>query len=254
MPRFFVTAANLFGGSAYIRGQDAAHFRVLRIRDGELFTVCDGKGTDYLCRLRPDGAEDGDICAEILDEYPSPGEPAVTCTVYAAFSKGDKMDTVVQKSVELGANQVVAFPASRCVSRPTGAALLRKVDRWQKIAYEAAKQSGRGIVPQVLAMDSFKGAVAAAAEAELPLFLYEEEKQLGLRAALEQGKTCKTISIFTGPEGGCSSEEAQQAIQQGMKPVSLGPRILRCETAPVSALCAVMLYTGNMEYTPRPGE
>jgi len=244
MSRFFITASNIFGGMAYLSKEDADHIKVLRIRKGEIFTVCDGNGTDYTCRLSDNDGED--LCVEIVDKTPSPGEPNVKCSVFAAFSKGDKLESVIQKSVELGASEIVAFPSKRCVSKPEGVSLLRKTERWQKIAKEAAKQSERGIVPLVSVMPTYENAVKKAAEAELPIFCYEEEKSHSLKAALEQAGEIKTVSIFTGPEGGFEPSEAALAVQYGMKSVTLGPRILRCETAPVSVLSAVMLFTDNM--------
>lgn len=244
MPRFFVAASNIFGGMALVSGKEAEHMRVLRIRQGETFTICDGKGNDYICQIS--GEEENGIRAEILETVPSAGEAAVQCSVYAAFSKGDKMETVVQKCVELGAYEIVAFPSCRCVSKPDGAAVLKKTNRWQKIAEEAAKQSGRGIVPQVWTVPSFDEAVKRASQAELPLFFYEEEREHSIKAALEEKPAAKTVSILTGPEGGFEPEEAEKAKAGGMVSASLGPRILRCETAPVSALTAVMFFTGNM--------
>jgi 16S rRNA (uracil1498-N3)-methyltransferase len=244
MPRFFVTASNIFGGVAYINGKDTEHFRALRIRQGERFVVCDGAGKDYSCQLTTltdDGAE-----AEILDVSPSSGEPDVECMVYAAFAKGDKLETVVQKAVELGAAGIVLFPSARCVSKPEALSMVKKTGRLQKIAEEAAKQSGRGRIPKVTSMPTFEHAVKAAALSDLPLFFYEDEKKLGLKTALDESGQPKTVSIVTGPEGGFEPGEAAIAAESGMKTVSMGPRILRCETAPIAALSAVMLHTGNM--------
>ena len=244
MPRFFVAASNVFGGVAYLNAKDAEHIKVLRIKEGEQFTVCDGNGTDYVCRLlkmREDGAE-----AEVLDKTAASGEPTVSCAVFAAFSKGERLETVIQKCVEIGASEIALFPSQRCVSKPEGIALMRKTSRWQKISEEAAKQSGRGKIPAVTVIPTFEAAVRRAAGTQLPLFFYEEENRYGLKEALEQNQGCKTISIVTGPEGGFEPSEAEFAVSCGMLSVSLGPRILRCETAPICALSAVMLYTGNM--------
>ncbi len=244
MPRFFLTASNIFGGVAYINGADAAHLRVLRVRKGEDLVVCDGNGTDYRCRITEVGAEG--VQAEILETSPSQGEPTVACRVYAAFSKGDKMDAVVQKSVEIGAAGVVVFPSARCVSRPTGPALIKKQNRWQKIAQEAAMQCGRGIIPQVEVAPSYEAAICQAAGAALPLFLYEEEREFSLQVALQDAPAAEAISLVTGPEGGFTPEEAAFAKAQGMRLTTMGSRILRCETAPICALSAVMLATGNL--------
>jgi 16S rRNA (uracil1498-N3)-methyltransferase len=244
VPRFFVAASNIFGGIAYLNAKEIEHIKALRIRHGESFTVCDGDGKDYTCRLTklsPDGAE-----AEIVDVSPSKGEPSVFCAVYIAYAKGDKLETVVQKSVELGASELVLFPSARCVSKPETLSVIHKTGRLQKVAEEAAKQSGRGKIPWVTAVSTFEHAVQSASKNELPLFLFEDEKQNSLKEVLSNSAGFKTISIMTGPEGGFEPEEASIAVQNGMHSVSVGPRILRCETAPIAALTAVMYHTGNM--------
>lgn len=244
MARFFVAASNIFGGIAYLNSEDLDHIKALRIRDGEMFTVCDGEGTDYSCvisKVDKDGAE-----VQILDKMPSRGEPSVQCTVYVAYAKGDKTEHVVQKAVELGAADIVLFPSKRCVSRPEGAALIKKTARYSKIAEEAAKQSGRGRIPSVTTVPSYKTAIEMAAKADIPLFCYEDEKELSIKTALESKPDMKTVSIVTGPEGGFEKEEADLAVELGMKCVTMGTRILRCETAPLCALTAVMYATGNL--------
>jgi len=140
----------------------------------------------------------------------------------------------------------VLFPSERCTARPDSASCLRKTARWNRISKDAAIQSGRGRVPRVVCAPSFEAAARAAAKAGLPLFFYEEERLLGFRAALESRENPKTASIVTGPEGGFTPEEAAFAVEAGMLSVTLGPRILRCETAPICAVTGVMLYTGNM--------
>ncbi len=243
MPRFFVAASNIFGGIAYLNAKEIEHIRALRIRHGESFTVCDGDGKDYTCRLTkltPDGAE-----AEVIDILPSTGEPSVFSTVYIAYAKGDRLETAVQKSVELGATEIVLFPSARCVSKPENLSVVHKTGRLQKIAEEAAKQSGRGKIPWVKAASSFENAVQSAAKSDLPLFLYENEKQQSLKEVLNNSDY-QSVSIMTGPEGGFEPEEAAYAVENGMKSLSIGPRILRCETAPLAALAAVMYHTDNM--------
>lgn len=244
MPRFFVTASNIFGGAAYLNARETEHLRALRIRRGESFTVCDGNGTDYVCRLTEltdDGAE-----AEIVDITPTVSEPTVACAAYIAFAKGDRLETAVQKSVELGASEIALFPSARCVSKPEGLSVIHKTGRLQKIAEEAAKQSGRGKIPRVVVSPSFERMIFQAQKADLPLFFYEEETARHLKDALETSPEAKTISIVTGPEGGFDPEEAAFAAENGMISVSLGPRILRCETAPIAALSAIMYHTGNL--------
>lgn len=245
MARFFITASNLFGGVAYLSSAELEHIKVLRLRQGEIFTVCDGNGTDYTCSLSK--TETGELCGKIIEAQPSQGEPTVDVTVYAALAKGDKNETVIQKCVELGAHEIVIFPSARCVARLSNvAAVIKKTDRWQKIALEAAKQSGRGIIPKVRYVNSFGEAVSLAVSSELPLFLYENENKLSIHTAITKNPDCKTIAVFTGPEGGFDESEVEFAVKQGMLSVTLGPRILRCETAPMCAVTAAMLLTGNL--------
>jgi len=238
MPRFFVGSKQICGDSVLLEDADLNHLKVLRLRPEETFIVCDGVGTDHICRL--DGGN-----ARILETRPSAGEPTVRVTLYAAYAKSDRVDHVVQKGVELGAVEMVLFPSARCVSRPGDP--LRKLERWRRIALEAAKQSGRGIVPEIRAADTFKGALEEASRAELPLFLYECACRLSLRAALLEHGEAETFSIVTGPEGGFDPDEVALAQRMGLKSVTIGPRILRCETAPLAALTAILFNYKNFE-------
>jgi 16S rRNA (uracil1498-N3)-methyltransferase len=243
MPRFFVPAPSIAGGAVRLTGRDAEHIRVLRIRPDEEFTVCDGAGTDYVCRLaRRDGDE---TAAEIIRETPSTGEPDVSVTVFLAFAKGDRLDYAVQKCVELGAAAVTLFPSERAVAKPDAQSLPKKLARWQSVARSAAEQSGRGRVPEIFTSPSFEQAMEDAAKYDAPLFFYEEARGRGLLAALA-GAPPKTVSIVTGAEGGFTPEEASLAAEKGLKTVTLGPRILRCDTAPIAALAGVMLITNNL--------
>ena len=242
LPRFFVPPEDILKDTAYIRGDDAKHISVLRIGAEERFVVCDGLGTDHICVL--ESQEAGLVTARILESAPSVGEPGCFCTVYAGFPKGDKAENIVQKAVELGAGAVCFFPSARCVSRPDDKSLKKKLERLNRVALEAAKQCGRGRVPRVSAAGSFKEAVKAAAGAEMPLFLWEDEHTLGIRAALTE-KAFSTAAVMTGPEGGFAPEEADFARAAGMHCVTVGPRILRCETAPIAALAALMYESGN---------
>ena len=245
MARFFLAASNITGGIAYLDSKAMEHIKVLRIRSGETFTVCDGSGTDYECRLAD--AQGANGVAQVISAAPSAGEPSVSAVVYAAWPKGDKAELIVQKCVELGAAGVVFFPSSRCVVKVDAAGAQKKVQRLCRIAEEAAKQSGRGVIPFVRAAGSFQDAVKEAAESDCAMFLYEDEKTLGLKTVLVEAAAAKTYAMMTGPEGGFSPGEAEFAAKAGMRSTVMGPRILRCETAPICALTAVMLMSGNMQ-------
>ena len=244
MPRFFVAASNIFGGVAYMDGKDAEHLKVLRVKKGEEIIVCDGQGKDYRCRVTNVGG--GSAEAEIVETAESAGEPSIECRVYAAYPKGDKAETIIQKSVELGATEVIFFPSERCVSKPDTASVAKKLERWNKISREAAMQSQRGSIPAVRAAGTYSEAISEAAAAELPLFLYEGKCKIGLLDAMKNKDGFKTVSVVTGSEGGFSTEEVEKAEEAGLICASMGPRILRCETAPLCAVSAVMLYSGNL--------
>ena len=160
-----------------------------------------------------------------------------------ALPKGDKMEFIVQKAVELGVSRIVPYLSKNCVSRPDKTE--KKVERWRKIAAEAAKQCGRGRLPEVAAVVPVAQAIAQAAESETALFFYENERRTGLHDALAGGVR-DTVSLMVGPEGGFDPAEARAAVDAGLQSVSLGTRILRCETAPIAALAAVLYAGGNM--------
>jgi 16S rRNA (uracil1498-N3)-methyltransferase len=160
-----------------------------------------------------------------------------------AFAKSDKFEHVLQKATELGAAAIVGFPSARCVSRPDER-IAKKLERWQKITRSAAEQSGRGCIPEVRVLPSYAEAVRAAAEAELGLFFYENERTVSIRDAISAQP--RSISLMTGPEGGFEAGEVALAEQAGLTVCSLGPRILRCETAPLCALSAVLYATGQI--------
>jgi 16S rRNA (uracil1498-N3)-methyltransferase len=245
MHRFFVGASGIGGGEIALDNIEAAHMRALRTRGGEVFTVCDGEGRDYICRLTEltkDGAR-----AEILEARASIGEPPVKVSVYMAFAKGERLDYAVQKCVELGAAELFVFPSARSVASPDGKSLANRLARLSAISKGAAEQSGRGMIPAVRALAGFDDAISAASQAMLPLFFYEGETEHSLRAALETAPELETASIITGPEGGFEPREAESAARAGCRPVSLGPRILRCDTAPIAALACVMLRCGGFD-------
>ena len=242
MPRFFMAGTNFNGGMAIIRGRDAEHVRVLRLRPGEDLVICDAQGTDYKCRLV--SADKEQVEAEVIEVVPCPAEPSVAVTVLCGLPKGDKTDYIIQKCVEAGANEIVFFQSDRCVARPETPE--KKLERWQRIAEEAAKQSGRGIIPQVSWAGEFAEALNIANQKELKLFLYETGEREGLDTVLEANKSAKTVALVTGPEGGFAPFEADLARIVGLHTCSMGERILRCETAPVVATTAVMYATGNL--------
>ena len=161
------------------------------------------------------------------------------------LSKGERSDFLVQKCTEAGAAEVVFFSCTRCVAK--AANIEKKVERWQRIAEEAAKQSGRGIIPQVRYTADYVSVLNDALHTDLPLFMYETGERETIRDAIEHAaQPVASAAIITGPEGGFAEFEADMARKLGMHICSMGERILRCETAPVVALTALMYGTGNL--------
>jgi len=245
MARFFMAGGNFAGGTILITGADAEHAKVLRLKIGDRIVICDGDKTDHHCTIR--NIAPGQVEAEIFESVPCPAEPSVRCIVLAGLPKqGERSDYIVQKCTESGASEIVFFLSHRCVARPDKKGLEKKIQRWQRIAEEAAKQSGRGIIPTVSAVESFAEALDIAIKTDLPLFMYETGDRLELKDAIESAGKISSAAILTGPEGGFEPFEAELAAKIGFRICAMGPRILRCETAPLAALTALMYATGNM--------
>ena len=240
MTRFFVDPDVFDRDTMVLSGENAQHAKVLRLKEGEIVLVCDGQGQECVCRVSQTAPE---IVLSVEDRRSSISEPAVDVSVYVAFPKADKLEHVIQKATELGAREIIAFPSSRCVSRPDEKSLKKKLERWQKIALSAAQQSGRGRIPQVLVLNSFSAALSRAAQSDRALLFYENEDAYTLKMALEG--SYRTVSLMVGPEGGLEDAEVSQAQEAGLKICSLGKRILRCETAPLCAQSAVMYDAGE---------
>ncbi|MDR3209433.1 MAG: 16S rRNA (uracil(1498)-N(3))-methyltransferase [Oscillospiraceae bacterium] len=242
MARFFLDGASYDNGDAIL--YDTAHFHALRLRVGDEVTLCDGRGTDHLGLITSLGRVAARV--KLLSTSPSVGEPRTRLTVYLAFAKGERLDFAVQKCVELGAAAFVLFPSERAVARPEGKSLENRLARLNSIAKSAAEQAGRGVIPRVTAAETFGDAVTDAARADLPLFPYEGERYRGLLDTLGNGSAPDTVSIVTGAEGGFTPQEADAAVAAGMRSVTLGKRILRCDTAPVAVTASVMLWMGEL--------
>ena len=239
MPRFF--SEDIGETGAVIAGEDARHIaRSLRMQMGEELTLCDMQGTDYRCvitQMEPEA-----VHLDVLDKAPSKSEAACRIRLYQALPKGDKLEFIVQKATELGVAEIVPIITARCISRPHVRTLEKKRERLQRIAYEAAKQSGRGLIPEILPTLSFSQAVHEMADSELPILFYEESSK-PLRRILRGNPD--GISIMVGCEGGFTAREVSEARDAGVYIASLGSRVLRCETAPICALSAILFYLGE---------
>lgn len=246
MPRFFVQKDRISGDTVTLFGDDAHHIsRSLRMAVGERITVCDMQKFEYECELTeflPDC-----VRARVLETVKCDTEPPYAVHLYQALPKGDKLDAVIQKAVECGVSEITTFESERCVARAKDGAEEKKVERRRRIAHEAAKQSGRGMIPDVHPTVHFREAVEAAAKADIPLFCYEGDGTEPLprvlracRAELRAGQI-PTVSVVIGSEGGFSRAELTAAVEKGLHPVGLGKRILRTETAS-SFVLACLVY------------
>lgn len=241
MPRFF--CEEISPTNAVITGEDARHIaKVLRMGPGEGLTLCDMRGSDYACTIlsaQPDRVE-----LRVDETLPCATEPTLKVRLFMALPKGDKFELIVQKAVELGVDEIIPVLTKRCVSRPDAKSMEKKLVRYNRVAYEAAKQSMRGKIPAVLPLRSFEEAIAEMGESDAAILFYErstapmQEVLAGVRDSL---------SIMVGAEGGFEEEEVAYAAARGVHTLTLGKRILRCETAPLAALSVVMYATGNLE-------
>ncbi|MDO4175253.1 MAG: RsmE family RNA methyltransferase [Eubacteriales bacterium] len=245
--RYFTT--EISGGTAILRGKDAHHLsRVMRAKLGETVILCDGKAVEYTATIT--GFEDDAVTFSVKEGYPSVAEPAVEVTLYVGYPKQDKLETIIRHGVELGCAHFAPFFSRYCVAAPKKEE--QKNARYNKIAVEAAKQCGRGILPDVqMPRKQFRAVCDELAQYDLSLFFYECGGE-PLRTILEQVQAAPQhkrlkIAAITGSEGGFAAEEAEAATAAGAKAVGLGPRILRCETAPLAVLASIMTLTGNLE-------
>ncbi len=242
MPRFFIKKEQIDEHSLYIEGDDARHIaRALRMAVGDEITVSDGEGYEYavqLTRIRDDRCD-----ADIKERKESKCEPKSKITVFMAYPKGDKLETVIQKAVELGAYRIVPFESSRCIKRPDAEKSAKRNERLERIAHEAAKQCGRASLPSVTLPISYNEMIEEAKKIDLPIFCYEGDGVRSLKAILEEYKDVpRSIAVIVGSEGGFSESEAIEAQNAGLKMANLGPRILRCETAPDYVLSCISYF------------
>ena len=233
MPRFFVP--DLSGETVLLSAEDGRHLaRSLRCRTGDPVELCDGRGTDgigVVAAIQRDA-----VTVELRERRPSRSELPCSVTLYQALPKGDKLDFIVQKAVELGVSAVVPVLTGRCVSRPDKKGMAAKLERWNRIAREAAGQSGRGILPEIRPLLPYPAALSQMKNAQCPILFYEKaDRPLGDALSSRPG----TVSFLVGAEGGFSPEEVQQAQAAGLAVCTMGPRVLRCETAPLYALSAI---------------
>lgn len=223
-------------------GESARHIaKSLRMRVGDMLTVTDGKGNDFGCQI--DEITRDTVRLVVCYRQACSSEPTCRVTIYQGVPKSSKLEDIIQKCVELGVTKIVPTLTNRCVSRPDEKSAGKKNQRYRRIALEAAQQSGRGIIPEIGEMITLKQAVTDD-DSETKIVLYEGGGE-PLKNIIRTDS--KSVSIYIGPEGGFEKEEVDMIAASGAAQATLGPRILRTQTAPVAALSAIMLLTNNLE-------
>lgn len=242
MHHFFTEPSQIRETKILIEGADFNHMKnVLRMKSGEQVGISDGQGTDYMCEV--DHFEEGAVVLNILSSEKSYSELASRIILFQGLPKGDKMELIIQKAVELGVGEIVPVATRRAVVKLDDKKAGKKVQRWNSIALGAAKQSGRSLVPEVKPVMTFAQAVEYAKELDIVLIPYElaegMEKTREIISAVRPGQS---IGVFIGPEGGFDEAEVEKAASFGAQPITLGKRILRTETAGLCVLSILMYH------------
>lgn len=248
MARFFVDPQNIREDRVVITGEDVRHItRVLRLTKGDRLTVTTGLSADY--RVEITATSKDEVIGRVVEVTSIDREPELKVIMVQGLPKGDKMDLIVQKSTELGVAAIIPVETRRAVVRLEGAKAGQRVERWQRIALEAAKQCRRGRIPEVHPVASWYSALEAVPGGALAVVPWEGEGELSLKRVLHgtgaSGKP-REVWIFIGPEGGLDPEEIEAARERGIIPVTLGPRILRTETAGLAVLSMILYQWGDL--------
>lgn len=242
MHHFFVTPEQVKGNSIYIEGSDVNHIKnVLRMKIGEELEISDGNNKKYVCQIASMSSEE--VCAAIKQEQSADTELPSKIYLFQGLPKSDKMEFIVQKAVELGAYEIIPVATKRAVVKLDEKKASKKVERWNSIAESGAKQSGRSLIPKVTEVMSYKEAIQYAKALDVVLIPYElAEGMEETRQLISQIQPGQSVGIFIGPEGGFDTVEVEFAMEQGIKPVTLGKRILRTETAGLTTLSILMYH------------
>ena len=245
MARFFVPRKNLRDQRGRIDGQELAHLkRVLRLVPGDRITVFDDSGWEHEAVIVEISADRAEI--EIIRSYEAGRESPLEVTLAVGLTKGEKMDLVVEKATELGVRTIVPFTSAFSVPKWDAKKIAARTIRWQKIALSASKQSGRTRVPEILPLCEFRALVERGSAEVLKLLFWENERHQSLRQAHEKFSRAASVLVVIGPEGGFDRQEAELARLHDFQSVGLGKRILRAETAAVTALSLVQFLWGDL--------
>ncbi|MCL2497577.1 MAG: 16S rRNA (uracil(1498)-N(3))-methyltransferase [Symbiobacteriaceae bacterium] len=245
LPRFFILPDQKRSGLITLTGNDVRHLqRVLRLQSGDKVECLDGRGHVYLVKLNH--VEHDIAIGEIEDSYKVDSEPELQVTIAQGLPKGERWDFVLQKCSELGATVFQPLFTQRTIVKLQEEQIPRRLERWQKIASEAAEQSRRSIAPRVLAPLTLSQWLEKSKEFDLVLVAWENEDKLSLKGALAALPDLKRLAILVGPEGGFADSEIEEAISAGCLAVSIGPRVLRSETASIAMLAMTLYHYGDM--------
>ena len=253
MYKFFVTNDAIGSDIVTITGDDVNHIKnVLRMQKGEVFYVSTGDDREYECTL--ESLADSYVTARIIDVHGSNRELPVKITLFQALPKGDKMETIIQKAVELGAYAVVPVASKRAVVKLDEKKKKKKIERWNAISLAAAKQSKRNVIPKVQEVVTFAQAMEMMQQYDKAIIPYENARGMAhARETILAMKNTQQIAVFIGPEGGFAEEEIQQAMDHNVEPITLGNRILRTETAAMTVL-SVLMFALEQEETDNPAD
>ena len=238
--RFFVDPSSISSGSVTIVGSTARQIvKVLRLREGDSIQLFDGTGAEYAASITSTSKDT--ITAQITNTRKCFLDPTIQLTLAISLPKSDKMDLIVQKTTELGISEIVVVNSERTISRPDGVKFADRLDRWRRIAAEAAEQCGRSKVPQIEGGIEFVDLAKCVGQYSLALIAWEEEQTQSLKQTLRARADAQSILLIIGPEGGFPEREVEMVKSAGAVSVSLGRRVLRSETAAIAA-CAVIMY------------
>ncbi len=238
MQRYFIHSDQLDHNMITIVGDDVHHIkRVMRFQQGTRITCVDGKGHDYLVEILTITKEA--VHCKILKIMPSKGEPNLQISLAQALPKGDKWEWILQKGTELGVTQFYPFTSERTVVKVHPGKVGKKLQRWQRIVKEAAEQAQRGRIPEIHPPMTWDALLSRIQQQENVWIAYEKRGE-SLRTCLEQRRAQQQVLLIIGPEGGFSASEIDEAEKAGAVPVTLGPRILRTETASLVGLSCIL--------------
>lgn len=245
MARFFLPRKQIHGQFGKIDGPELEHLRkVLRLKPGDRITVFDDIGWEHEAVIRSVAGAQGEI--EIVRSYQAQRESPLHLTLAVALTKGDKLDFVVEKATELGVQNIIPFTSAHAVPKLDERKIAARTERWRKIALSATKQCGRTRAPEILPLMTFEELLVSVQPEVGKLLCWERETEQSLRQAHEKLRDAKALLVAVGPEGGFSPIEAELARQHGFEQVHLGRRILRAETAAITALSLVQFLWGDL--------